>query len=163
MTSILSETFAPPMTATNGRSGLADRRAKVAQLLLHQQPGASLGHQSHHRFDRRVRAMRRAERVVHVDIAQRGQLLREAGIVLLFFGVVAKVLEQHDAAGGCAAHGGLGRGTDAVFGKRDRTAQQLTRFARRPGGDSCPDSACPWVGPDARRGSRIPRPRRARI
>ena len=106
---------------------MADRRAKVAQLLLHQQPGAGLGHQSHDRFDRRVRAMRRAERIVHVDVAQCGQPLREAGIVLLFLGVVAQVLEQHDAAGGRAAHGGLGRGADTVFGERHGATQQLTR------------------------------------
>ena len=96
--------------------------------------------------------MRRAERVVHVDVAQRGQPLREAGIVLLFFGVEAQVLEQHDAAGGCAAHGGLGRGTDAVFGKRNGAAEQLTRYARRPGGGSCPGFGLPLGRPrcDAR-------------
>ncbi len=74
-----------------------------------------------------MRAMRGAERVVHIDVAQRGQLLREAGIVLLFFRVEAQVLEQHDAARTMRCARRIRRRTDAVFGKRDRTAQQLTR------------------------------------
>ena len=43
--------------------------------------------------------MRRAEGVVDVDVAQRGELLRELGIVLLFLGVEAQILEQQHFAG----------------------------------------------------------------
>ena len=39
MTSILSDTLAPPRIATNGRSGLLDALAQVLELLLHQEPG----------------------------------------------------------------------------------------------------------------------------
>ena len=36
MTSILPETLAPPMIATNGRFGLVERVAQEVELLLHQ-------------------------------------------------------------------------------------------------------------------------------
>jgi hypothetical protein len=45
-----------------------------------------------------VRAVRGAERIVHVDLAQRGELLREGGVVLLLLGVVTEVLEEQDLA-----------------------------------------------------------------
>ena len=38
MTSSLSDTFAPPSTATKGRSGMP-RRAQVLDLVRHQQSG----------------------------------------------------------------------------------------------------------------------------
>src|SRR5438046_1165330 len=48
---------------------------------------------------RRLGAVRRAERVHDVDIAQRGHLLREIFLVLLLALVEAHVLEQHGRAG----------------------------------------------------------------
>jgi hypothetical protein len=47
-----------------------------------------------------VRAVRAAERVVHVDVGQRRELLGERGIVLLLGRVKPEVLEQQHAAGG---------------------------------------------------------------
>ena len=41
--------------------------------------------------------MRGAEGVVHVEVGESGQRLREYGIVLFFFSVEAQVLEQHEA------------------------------------------------------------------
>ena len=78
------------------------------------------------RLDRRVRAMRRAERIVHIDIGERGQRLRESRIVLFFLGMKPQVLEQHDAAG-LLRFGDRLRDllADAVFGEDDRPAQQL--------------------------------------
>ena len=55
-------------------------------------------------FDRRVRPVRRAERVVHVEIGERGQRGREPGVVLLLFGMEPQVLEQHDAAAAGVDH-----------------------------------------------------------
>ena len=43
--------------------------------------------------------MRRAKGVIDVDISEFGQLLGEFRVVLLFFGVIANVLEQDDIAG----------------------------------------------------------------
>ena len=42
MTSILSETLAPPRIATNGRVGLLERVPEVLQLLLHQEAARRL-------------------------------------------------------------------------------------------------------------------------
>ena len=76
MTSILSDTLAPPRIATNGRSGDSSAWPRYLQLLLHQQAGRRPRHVMGDRLDRRVRAVRRAERVVHVELGQRGQRLR---------------------------------------------------------------------------------------
>ena len=46
-----------------------------------------------------VGAMRGTERVVDVEVAQRGEFLGERGIVLLFLGMEAEVFEQQDFAG----------------------------------------------------------------
>jgi len=40
-----------------------------------------------------------SERIVHVDIAQRGQRLGERGVVLLLAGVEPEVLQQDDLTG----------------------------------------------------------------
>ena len=42
--------------------------------------------------------MRRAERVVDVDVRERRERLRERRVVGFFFGVEPQVLEQDDAA-----------------------------------------------------------------
>ena len=52
--------------------------------------------------------MRRSERVVHVEVAQRGECLRQRGVVLFFPGPEARVLHEGHAAsrqslGGCDA------------------------------------------------------------
>jgi hypothetical protein len=57
---------------------------------------------------RSVRAVRGAERVVNVDLGERGEVPREERIVFLLFGVETQVLEHHDVA---VLHGG-----DGLFG-----------------------------------------------
>ena len=47
-----------------------------------------------------MRPVRRSERVVDIDIAQRGELFRKAWIVLLLLGMKAQVLEQQHFARG---------------------------------------------------------------
>ena len=74
ITSILSETLAPPRMATHGRVGIGGGHAQVLQFLLHQQAGGGLRHELDHAHGGGVRAVRGAERVVHVDVAERGQL-----------------------------------------------------------------------------------------
>ena len=75
--SILPLILAPPSTATNGRFGLVQRLAEVAQLPLHQEAGDRRLEHPRHRFGARVRAVGRAEGVVHVEIAQRGEPRRQ--------------------------------------------------------------------------------------
>ena len=68
--------------------------------------------------------MRRAERVVHIQVDARRQLLGEFGIVLFFLGVVPQVLQQHDFTG----RGAGNIGTDAVRRHRHfRARQQLSQ------------------------------------
>ena len=69
-----------------------------------------------------MRAVRGPEGVVDIHVAQRGQLLRERGIVLLFLGVVAQVLQQQHFAG-LGQHGFDFR-TDAIRRHRHRLFQK---------------------------------------
>ena len=134
MTSSLSDTFAPPRIATNGRSGRRQRLAEVRDLVGHQQAGRRLRHEVRDALGRGVRAMRRAERVVHVDVGERRQLLRERRVVLLLLGVEADVLEQHDDRPPSPAPAAIGRfgagSADAVVGEHDRAAEQLRQPRR---------------------------------
>ncbi len=97
ITSSLSDTFAPPRIATNGRSGLLEHAAEMLELGGHQQARRGFLHVPDDAFRRRVRPMRRSERVVDVDVREIGELLREGGVVLFFLRVEAQILEQHDA------------------------------------------------------------------
>ena len=98
ITSSLSETLAPPRIATNGMIRGSERLAEIVDLGRHQESGGGLRDVVDDAFRRRVRAMRRSERVVHVDVRKLGQRLRERRIVLFLFGVEPQVLEQDDAA-----------------------------------------------------------------
>jgi hypothetical protein len=72
-----------------------------------------------------VRAVRRAERIVDIDVRQRSQLGGEARIVFFFFRVEPQVLEQHHTARRRPRHGLSGRIADAVFGEGDRPLEHL--------------------------------------
>ncbi len=76
------------------RRGLEER----AQLLeLTQEQQARIGREEPGHADRGgVRAVRGPEGVVHVEVAVRGQLARELGVVLRLAGVEASVLENPD-------------------------------------------------------------------
>ncbi len=65
---------------------------------------------------RRVRAVRRAECVVDVDVAQLGELPRERLVVFLFLGMKAKVLEETDLPGSQILDHLLCRIADAIVG-----------------------------------------------
>ena len=100
MTWILSETLAPPSTATSGRSLGCDGHVQVADLLLHQEPGHRVLHVVRDPFRGGVGAVRAAEGVVdeHGRARVLHQAAREGGIVLLLLGVEAHVLEEQHAA-----------------------------------------------------------------
>ena len=120
-----------------------ERLAQVVELLLHQEAGRRLRHEARDPLGRRVGAVRAAERVVHVDVRQRGELLGERGIVLFLGGVEAQVLEQEDAAGRERRRPpGSAGGPDAVVGEGDGRAEERRRARRRPGAGSCRGRAC---------------------
>ena len=118
MTSILSETLAPPMMATKGRFGVGDGLAEVVELFFHQQARGALAalllDEVRDAFGRGVGAVRGAEGVVDVDVAELSELFGEGGVVGLFGGVEAEVFEQQRLAG-LEVAGHLARdGADAV-------------------------------------------------
>ena len=80
ITPILSATLTPPITTTNGCAGLSSRLREGVQLGLQQQPRRRR-QQVRDALRGGVRAVRRPEGVVHVQVGVGGQLGREAGIV----------------------------------------------------------------------------------
>jgi hypothetical protein len=64
-----------------------------------QEPAGRGGHDARWPHDRRVRAVRRAERIVDVHVAELAQVRGEAGLVGLLTGIEPQVLDHHDVAG----------------------------------------------------------------
>jgi hypothetical protein len=129
ITPILSWTFAPPRIATKGRSGLAERLPQVAQLFLHQQ-ACDGGQVVRDAFSGGVRAVRRAERIVHIDLAQPRQRTRKLRVVRLLLRVEAHILQQRDRVRRQARHARFHRRADAVVEEVDGTPQQLLQSRR---------------------------------
>src|ERR1700724_142988 len=99
---------------------------QIIEFLLHQQTGRRLLDEPGYADSRSVRAMRCAKGIINVKaVAERSQLSRELLIVLLFFGMEAKVLEQQHIA--VFQHGNfiLSIRADAVSGESDTLADQL--------------------------------------
>ena len=129
--------------------------AEKFQFALHQQArralAAALGDDARHAFGRSMRAMRRAERVVHVNIRDLGQLLGERRIVGFLFVVVADVLQQQHVAGlQCAGQ------SSRLFRRCNRPrkppgGRAIPPVAPRPGAGTWRVRACPWAGPGGRR------------
>ena len=69
--------------------------------------------------------MGNAERIIDREIAARGELLRELGIVLLLFLVVAEVLEEQDFARLQRCLRGIRLSADAVGRPLDIAAEEL--------------------------------------
>ena len=78
-------------------------------------------------FHRRMRPVRRPERVVDVQIGERRKGSGELRIVLFFFGMEAQVLEEHHAAARAVdhLHGILRRRADAVVDELHGPSEQL--------------------------------------
>ena len=93
---------------------LEDARERL-DLALEQQPGG-VRQQLGDAHGRGVRAVRGAERVVHVDVGQRGVALRQLGVVLGLPRLVADVLEHHELGVGDVVE---------VGGEHDVGAEQL--------------------------------------
>ena len=74
------------------------RLTHVVQFFFHQQTCGRLLNETRDTFGRRVGAMRTAEGVIDVNLAQRGKLRGKLRIVRLFFGMEAQVLEQQHLA-----------------------------------------------------------------
>ena len=118
--------------------GGLERLGEELQLLLHQEPGGSLGQLNTDHG--RVSSVGSTERVVDVDRSELGQRLSESldsilvGLDLFAFrvlaatfllGVESKVLEQKDLALGSVLDGLLGLGANTIRKEGDRLAKEL--------------------------------------
>jgi hypothetical protein len=79
---------------------------------------------------RSMRPMRGAKRIVHVNVAQRGELFRKTVVVLLFFGMEAKVFEQQHIAIAQSIDGGCRKFANTIVSKRNRLPKQLGKMLR---------------------------------
>ena len=125
----LVDTFDPPTIATSGRAGFASALRQRLDLARHQRAGAGHRCESRDAVRGRLGAVRRAERVVHVDVAQGRHLSRERLVVLLFALVEPAVLQHHDLAG----RGRDVRAVDPVRDERHRYAEELGQAFRHRG------------------------------
>ena len=73
---------------------MRQRLAEVFEFFLHQQAGGFLLHEMGDAFGGSVGAMRRAERVVHVEVAKLSQTPGKLRIVGFLFRVEAQILQQ---------------------------------------------------------------------
>src|SRR5689334_5616797 len=69
--------------------------------------------------------MRCAESVINVDITKGGELLRKSGVVLFFFGVKTKILENKNLAVLQGLRHAFGFRAHAVRGESDLASQQF--------------------------------------
>ena len=154
ITSSLSDTLAPPRTATNGPLRALEHAAEVLDLLRHQQPGRRLLDVMDDALGRGVRAVRRAERVVDVDVGEQRRAASRTPD--------RSSLPRRGTAGSRAAPrrrlaGGDRRAAPARRRSRRRTAPAGRRAAataaRRPASARIPGWACPSAARGATRGS----------
>ena len=82
-----------------GLVGFSEGFAEIFEFLLHEQAGCGDLDEVGDAFGGGVSAVGAAEGVVDVDVAERGELFCEGGVVGLFFGVEAEVFEQERLAG----------------------------------------------------------------
>ena len=143
--------------------GMLEHAAEVLDFRRHQQPGGRLLDVMDDALGRRVRAMRRAEGVVDVDVGERRELARERRVVLLFLGVEPQVLEQDDAARRRRLRSPLCAGSPMQSSANTTgRSEQLRQVVRDRLQRVLADSACPSAARGASTGSPSRAVRRAR-
>ena len=120
--------------AAHDRGNRSGRRLQhlreCVELVLH--GAAGIGRQlAAEAFDRGMRAMRHRERVVHEDVAERGELIDEGGVVAFFPGVEARVLQAQDIARFHRIDRRHGRCADAIVGERHRPLEHVRNRRRQ--------------------------------
>ena len=89
-------------TADDGDEGFVGRGeslAHIGELFFHEQTGSGLRDEVGDAFGGGMSSMGAAEGVVDVDVAEAGELPCEVGVVGLFLGMEAEVLEEESLAG----------------------------------------------------------------
>src|SRR5581483_9241350 len=109
---------------------IGDGVAEELEFLLDEEPDdARLAlHRLRHAERAGVFAMRGAEGVVDVDVAELGDLLGEIRVVLLLFLVESEIFEQQDVAVLKTFGSAFDAGADAVIDEADRLAEQFTEL-----------------------------------
>ena len=107
--------------------------AERGELALHQEPGGGGLEEARDRVDRGLGSVGRREGVVHVAVAEPGQVARELGVVGLLLGMEAEVLEQHDLPRGESPRPRLRDGADAVWRDRHVRRGELPEPGRHRG------------------------------
>ena len=115
--------FAPPHDQRERPRRVVQQPAELAQFAVQQQSAEGPFHQAADGGGRGVGAVGRAERVVHVDVAEGGQLGGECRVVRFLARVEAEVLAQENAAVGEGCGGVPGGRPDAVRGELDGPAE----------------------------------------
>ena len=165
MTWILSETLAPPSTATKGRSGACEGHAQVAQLLLHQQAGharASRGAATPSVEAWARCAVPKASFTKTVAPLSAIELRGEGRVVRLLLRVEAQVLEQQHAAVRAAPPASLCTSAPDAVGRHARPARPAARASRAATGFRLNSGVGPLLGPAQVRGQDQPRARPSR-
>ena len=96
ITPSLSDTLAPPSTATNGRSGRSNNRSRTSTSRARTRPAAE-GKNSGWADDGSVRPVSGTKGVVNIKILALYQPGHERRVVMLLPGVKTKVLQELDA------------------------------------------------------------------
>ena len=113
--------------------GVLEQPPELGQLAFHQQARGGRLEEARDRVDRRLRPMRRREGVVDIAVGEPRERPRKLGIVGLFLGMEAQVLEQHHLPEGERLRPRFRDRADAVRRERDRHRKQLPE----PGRDRC--------------------------
>ena len=74
------------------------RPAQVFQFFFHEQSSGGFLNKFGDTDSRSVRAVRSAERIVHIKIGKIGQLLSEFFVIRFFFGMEAQIFQQQSLA-----------------------------------------------------------------
>ena len=106
---------------------------KILDFLLHQETHGRLLHELRDAGRAGMRAMGRAERVVHINIAELRQRLRKRRIVRFFAGVKPDVLQQRDVPLVHVANDRFRNVANRFRAERDRVIDQRVQIiAHRP-------------------------------
>ena len=123
--------------------------ASAFELLFHEEADAAplRGKSAAMPGRRGVRAVRRAEGVVDVDVGERRELPGERGVVRLLARVEAEVLEEEDAARRQRRDGLRRFGADAVGRERDAARRAARSSVRATGASEYFGSGAPFALP----------------
>ena len=96
----------------------------MLELVCHQEAGPCIRDVGDDADRRGVGAVRRAERVVHVEVRELCKSRRERGVVLLFLGMEPEILQEYHPTRMDSGHSLARWGADAIGREPDRLLEQ---------------------------------------